>query len=387
MPKNKKFLRIKLDENLLDSEGKTKIVLLNIQGAVIVPKDKLPPQKVHSVPVYILTDEEEAKRLKIDLSESEEVKEEENREQKTEDSKEEEGYTYPKGHVSPGAQQRVGGRREPQSEEKKIEEVQKELRGELEKENKNEVKKYDEVADSLNTVFTMDKVESYVKSKVDTITENLMSADSSFMNKCIQFLRTSNNFTIQHSLRVALLFAQAIEDLKKENGKDAFYELFKSSANQVSFAESAKRLYCVGALAHDIGKSKLNPAIFNKHTALTPIEFDEFKKHPRLGVGIMREIGINDKHVTNIVANHHANYLAFDYLGQSPLAVVCNIIDIYDACVSTRLYGKKMTYLQILQILEQAYKKFKWPYLIYNVLVYRTIDKFENSISYPEMTK
>ena len=57
-----------------------------------------------------------------------------------------------------------------------------------------------------------------------------------------------------------ILFSQAIEDLRKESGKDAFYDLFKSTHNQISFVETSKRIYCIGALAHNQGLAQENLA-------------------------------------------------------------------------------------------------------------------------------
>ncbi len=41
----------------------------------------------------------------------------------------------------------------------------------------------------------------------------------------------------------------------------------------------------VGALLHDIGKSRISDRILNKRSTLTPIEFEIMKKHPELGRG------------------------------------------------------------------------------------------------------
>ncbi|MEP0828019.1 MAG: HD domain-containing protein, partial [bacterium] len=43
----------------------------------------------------------------------------------------------------------------------------------------------------------------------------------------------------------------------------------------------------IGALLHDVGKSKISERILNKRTALSPMEFEIMKKHPKWGVEIL----------------------------------------------------------------------------------------------------
>ncbi len=49
---------------------------------------------------------------------------------------------------------------------------------------------------------------------------------------------------------------------------------------------------CEAALLHDLGKSKIDPAIVNKDGKLTDKEFTEMKKHPELGYAIGLKLGI-----------------------------------------------------------------------------------------------
>jgi len=45
----------------------------------------------------------------------------------------------------------------------------------------------------------------------------------------------------------------------------------------------------VGALLHDVGKSRVEERILKKHSVLTPTEFEVVKRHPKWGVDILTE--------------------------------------------------------------------------------------------------
>ena len=61
----------------------------------------------------------------------------------------------------------------------------------------------------------------------------------------------------------------------------------------------------VGALLHDVGKSKISDRILNKRSALNSIEFEIMKKHPRWGVEILSETDMLAASVYYPVLQHH----------------------------------------------------------------------------------
>lgn len=60
----------------------------------------------------------------------------------------------------------------------------------------------------------------------------------------------------------------------------------------------------LGALLHDVGKSLVTRSILNKVDKLTDEEKHQKLKHPLLGYGIARDIGLDDE-CQEIILNHH----------------------------------------------------------------------------------
>lgn len=104
----------------------------------------------------------------------------------------------------------------------------------------------------------------------------------------------------------------------------------------------------IGALYHDIGKSKVPNSILNKETNLTDDEFSEIKKHSYFGATILEESSnLND--IVPIVKFHHEKYDGTGYpnnlVGENIpyLARITTIADCFDAMTSKRVYKDSMS--------------------------------------------
>lgn len=112
-----------------------------------------------------------------------------------------------------------------------------------------------------------------------------------------------------------------------------------------------------GGLFHDIGKIGVPESILDKAGKLTDEEFAAIRKHPEIGVEILRPIEAYQKLIP-VVLQHHEWFNGKGYphglAGEaiSRLARILAVADVYDALISDRPYregwehGRVISYLQ-----------------------------------------
>ena len=100
----------------------------------------------------------------------------------------------------------------------------------------------------------------------------------------------------------------------------------------------------LAALLHDIGKTNISKEIINKPGTLTSAEFEEIKKHPKLGAEHLRESVLIDDDIILAVECHHERWDGSGYpykLSGKVIPLFARIIavaDVYDALTSNRPY-------------------------------------------------
>jgi len=100
----------------------------------------------------------------------------------------------------------------------------------------------------------------------------------------------------------------------------------------------------IGALLHDIGKSKISERILNKQTALSTTEFELMKKHPKWGVEILTETDIITAASYYPVLQHHERGSMNGYpngIGLDDMhdfSKIVAIVDSFDAITTERVY-------------------------------------------------
>lgn len=136
-----------------------------------------------------------------------------------------------------------------------------------------------------------------------------------------------DRYTCGHSARVAQLASQ----LARATGADE------------AFAE----LIHITGLVHDVGKIGVPEAILRKTTRLTPEEFDQVKKHPRIGHDIIKDIPALRDTLPGVL-HHHERFDGAGYPDglrgeEIPLeARILALADTFDAMSSTRSYRPAM---------------------------------------------
>ena len=113
----------------------------------------------------------------------------------------------------------------------------------------------------------------------------------------------------------------------------------------------------MGALLHDVGKSKISDRILNKRTSLTPIEFEIMKKHPKWGVEILTETDMVETESHYPVLQHHERGDRRGYPSGLSLdemhiyAKIVAVVDSFDAMTTERVYQRAMESFPALKIM------------------------------------
>ena len=120
-------------------------------------------------------------------------------------------------------------------------------------------------------------------------------------------------------------------------------------ANQLGIKDKvALRCLGLGALLHDIGKSRISERILNKHSTLNRAEFEIVKKHPAWGEEILRESNLIDEDAYYPVIQHHERMDGSGYpRGLSGKEIhyygrIIAICDVFDALTTRRVYQKEL---------------------------------------------
>ncbi len=104
----------------------------------------------------------------------------------------------------------------------------------------------------------------------------------------------------------------------------------------------------LGAILHDIGKTRVPLDILNKRGRLTDKEYSEIKKHTLKGFDIIQNSGKLNEDSSSIALNHHERYDGKGYpnglKGEDiPLfSRIVSVMDVYDALTNNRVYRPKV---------------------------------------------
>ena len=104
----------------------------------------------------------------------------------------------------------------------------------------------------------------------------------------------------------------------------------------------------IGALFHDIGKTKISNTILQKNSKLTDEEYSEIKKHTFIGANLLENTSVPNS-VIPIIKYHHERYDGTGYPNNLSgenipyLARITAIADCFDAMTSKRIYKSYMS--------------------------------------------
>lgn len=181
-----------------------------------------------------------------------------------------------------------------------------------------------------STIICSPEIEKTVEEIVDQVLNN------QFPMVNLIDIRSQDEYLFYHSVNVCIL--SILTGLTLGLGKDCLIDL------------------AIGALLHDIGKTKVPLNILNKPGKLTDEEWEEVKKHTVYGCQMLK----NNHTAAKIAYSHHERVNGEGYPCQkkgseiSLFAQITGIADVYDAVTADRCYRKARHSSEALEMLSGA---------------------------------
>ena len=135
--------------------------------------------------------------------------------------------------------------------------------------------------------------------------------------------------------------------------------LLSAFARQLGIGRDITRQIAVGAMLHDIGKTRVPEAILDKPGRLTEDEFEEMKRHVEYGMEILADAAWLTPVSLQVVSQHHERYDGGGYphglKGEqiSQFGQMAAIVDVYDAITSERTYHAAMEPVEAIRKLRE----------------------------------
>lgn len=185
--------------------------------------------------------------------------------------------------------------------------------------------------------------------KVSTSLLNTLRSKSDLFT-FLSYLRIKDDFTFTHSINVAMIC-------------HIFGHWLKMPSDDIE-------KLTISALLHDLGKTRIDPAILNKKEPLTEEEFRYIREHTLIGYEMIKYDNLDPKIMDGILYHHER----FDGSGYPKglkkdeipkFAKIIAIADMYDAMTSDRAYREKMSPFAVISVFEEeGYNKLDTKYLL-----------------------
>lgn len=242
------------------------------------------------------------------------------------------------------------------------------------------IRLYHQTFSRIKEIFSSTEFSSETLSAAEEIVDECYSADLYQLRGILGMMAKKDDYVINHSFSVFLLFLQSVNDFKECIHEEGFYDTFKQRTAKVNFNRDSIKKYALGALLHDFGKVFIPKEILVKPGALSFSEYEVVKKHSLYGVKSLMNAGVEDQDLLRVVGDHHASYRSYKREDQNPLAQICNILDVYDATQTDRVYKPAVTYDESLAILYMEKRKNGWSDFLFNHLMNRSLPDFKKSV-------
>ena len=178
-----------------------------------------------------------------------------------------------------------------------------------------------------------------------------------FLREKVQKLTKRGN---QSLIEAIFAFAKAIEMKDQYTGDHVEKTVYYAThiAKALGLAKRDMELMRQAAVLHDLGKVGISDKILLKRSKLTKKEFNEIKKHPQIGIDILRPLK-NMRDIMPYILHHHERWDGRGYPAHLKgeeipiLARIIAIADVYQALTSDRPYRKALSKKEAIEIIKK----------------------------------
>ncbi|TRZ95806.1 PAS domain S-box protein [bacterium] len=195
-------------------------------------------------------------------------------------------------------------------------------------------------------------------SKKEKLTKRKDSVESKFLKEKIEKLTRRAN---QSLVEAVFAFAKTIELKDRYTGEHVERTVYYATeiAKAMNLSKEETERIRQAAILHDLGKIGISEKILLKKSKLTKKEFAEIKKHPQIGVDIIRPIQFLHA-IIPFILYHHERWDGKGYPNglkgeEIPFgARIIAIADVYQALISDRPYRKAYPKDKVMKIIKDA---------------------------------
>ncbi len=212
-------------------------------------------------------------------------------------------------------------------------------------------------------IIVEDKVTGVINLENTSLSPDIINLLRSFSEGAAVAINNARLYQkIQDSyFEIVKALAQAIEakDPYTHGHSERVMEYAVLIAQKLGLPEVEIESLRYAAILHDIGKIGVRGIVLNNLNGLTGEEYDEIKKHPLVGEGIIKPIELLQP-IRPLIRHHHEWYNGKGYPGglsgeNIPLgARILAVVDAYDAMKSDRPYRKALTEETVIQELKRG---------------------------------
>ena len=146
----------------------------------------------------------------------------------------------------------------------------------------------------------------------------------------------------------ALIRIMEAKDPYTRGHSERVAEYAQKIAKKLGMSKEEVEMVRESAVLHDIGKLGIDEKVLDKPGKLTDKEWELLRKHPELGVTLLKPVLLSDE-MEQAIRSHHERIDGKgypDHLDSSHIhlfAQIIAVVDAYDAMTSTRAYRKALT--------------------------------------------